>query len=227
MTTSIPAVVTLRTGNLYDPSFSTPYSFHLNVGIQRGLRPGLVLSVDYLYQRGVHSVLGHEANRHGAADILSVPSALAVMNGLHDALGCPPGWDGVDCAIAAGATITDYGAFGRGGCEWASPGSPNPCAFPGMNPNFNSVGIFGLQGKSPKFLVQVMSQAWLAQSIALRFGGDGKALVVPVAQDSLSNLAALAFLGRLRRAATSESGSCATEENSCGAGGPGSAGRSV
>lgn len=138
---------TLRTG-MYDPSFSTPYSFHLNAGIQRELRPGLVLSVDYLYQRGVHSILGRNFNRIGAADTLSVPNALAVMDGLHDALGCPPGPDGVDCAIDAGATISDYGAFGLGGCEWASPGSPNPCAFPGMNPNFNGITIWGMQGKS-------------------------------------------------------------------------------
>ncbi|MBZ5515494.1 MAG: carboxypeptidase regulatory-like domain-containing protein [Acidobacteriia bacterium] len=146
---------TLHTGYLYDPSFSTSYSFHFNAGIQRELRPGLVLSVDYLYQRGVHSPLGRDFNRLGAADTLSVPNAVAVMDGLHDALGCPPGPDGVDCAIAAGVTISDYGAFGLGACEWASPGSPNPCAFPGMNPNFNVVGILGMQGKSRYNALQV------------------------------------------------------------------------
>ena len=61
----------------------------------------------------------------------------------------------MDCAIAAAATISDYGAFGLGGCEWASPGSPNPCAFPGMNPNFNWMGIFGMQGKSRYNALQV------------------------------------------------------------------------
>jgi len=140
---------------LYHPSFSTPYSFHFNAGLQRELRPGLILSVDYLYQRGLHSILGRNFNRIGAANTLSVPNALAVMDGLHDALGCPPGEAGVDCAIAAGATISDYGAFGLGGCEWASPGSPNPCAFPGMNPNFNGITIWGMQGKSRHNALQV------------------------------------------------------------------------
>jgi len=146
---------TLRTLYLYDPSFSTPYSFHFNAGIQHELRPGLVLSMDYLYQRGVHSILGRNSNRLGAADTLSVPNALAVMDRLHGILGCPPGKDGVDCAIASGATISDYGAFGLGICEYASPGFPNPCAFPGLNPNFNLVDILGMQGKSRFNALQV------------------------------------------------------------------------
>ncbi|MBZ5561929.1 MAG: hypothetical protein LAP13_05860 [Acidobacteriia bacterium] len=94
-------------------------------------------------------------NRLGAADTLSVPNALAVMDGLHRVLGCPTGTAGVDCAIAAGATISDYGAYGLGGCGWASPGSPNPCAFPGMNSNFNSMAILGMQGKSRYNALQV------------------------------------------------------------------------
>jgi hypothetical protein len=150
---------TLRTNinssGINDPSFSTPYSFHFNVGIQRELRPGLVLSVDYLTQRGVHSILERDFNRLGAADTLSVPNALAVMDGLQSSLGCPAGSAGVDCAIAAGATISDYGALGLGGCSWASPGSPNPCAFPGMNANFNTIGILGTQGKSRYNALQV------------------------------------------------------------------------
>jgi hypothetical protein len=140
---------------VYDQAFTTPYSFHLNVGIQRELRPGLVLSVDYLYQRGLHSLLGRDFNRIGAADTLSIPNALAVMEGLQGALGCPPGQGGVDCAIAAGATISDYGAFGLGRCESALPGIPNPCAFPGVNPNFNSMRIDGTQGKSGYKALQV------------------------------------------------------------------------
>lgn len=135
-------------GGIFDPSFSTPYSFHFNAGFQHELRPGLVLSVDYLYQRGLHSLLGRNFNRSGAADTLSVPSALAAMDGLQGALGCPPGLAGVDCTIASGVAISDYGAFGLGGCVWALPGIPNPCAFPGMNPNFNIVRIRGMQGKS-------------------------------------------------------------------------------
>ena len=135
-------------GGIFDPSYSTPYSFHLNAGIQRELRPGLILSVDYLYQKGVHSMLTREFNRVGAADTLSIPNALAVMDGLHGDLGCPPGPGGVDCAIASGATISDYGARGLGTCASALPGIPNPCAFPGMNSYFNSLAIVGMQGKS-------------------------------------------------------------------------------
>ena len=41
-----------------------------------------------------------------------------------------------------------YGNFGLGKCEFAQPGIPNPCAFPGMNPNFNFMGIIWNQGIS-------------------------------------------------------------------------------
>ena len=152
---------TLGAFYLYDPSFSTPYSFHFNAGVQHELHRGLVLSVDYLFHRGVHSLLARDFNRIGAADTLSVPNALAIMDGLHASLGCSPGQSGVDCAVAAGATISDYGAFGLGICEWASPGSQNRCAFPGMNPNFNVMRILGTQGKSSYKALQVQVRGGL------------------------------------------------------------------
>ena len=38
--------------NLFAPNFRTPYSIQLNVGVQHEFRPGTVLSVDYLRNRG-------------------------------------------------------------------------------------------------------------------------------------------------------------------------------
>jgi len=109
------------------------------------------------------------------------------MDSLQGALGCPPGQAGVDCAIAAGARISDYGAFGLGSCEWAAPASPNPCAFPGLNPNFNRMGIVGMQGKSRYNALQVQLRGALPNL--------GKAIREwnVTASDSLSRYAATSY----------------------------------
>lgn len=137
-------------GNIFDPNYKTPYSFQLNAGVQRELRPGLVLSADYLRNRGVHYILRRDANRLGAADSLNVANARAAVIATHAAFGCPAAATSaaVNCAIAAGATIEDYAANGLGSAGAASPGSPNPFAFPGLNPNFNSMQLLGMQGLS-------------------------------------------------------------------------------
>ena len=91
--------------SLFDPDYKTPYSIHLNLGVQRELRPGLVLSVDYLRILGLHSIMRRDWNRVGAADTLNIANARAAMDAVHGALGCPAGPAGVNCAIAAGANM--------------------------------------------------------------------------------------------------------------------------
>lgn len=147
-------------GVVFDPNYVTPYSFQLNVGVQRELGPGLVLSVDYLHHRGVHYILRHDFNRLGAADTLNVANAQAVLIATHAAFGCPanPSPAAVNCAIAAGATIEDYAGNGlgaAGGASGPSPVTPNPFAFPGIDPNFNSMQLLGMQGLSSYNALQV------------------------------------------------------------------------
>jgi hypothetical protein len=140
---------------MFDPDYKTPYSFHTNLGIQHELRPGLVISVDYLRNLGLHSIVRRNFNRNGAADTLNIINALAAMDAVHNSLGCPTGQAGVNCAIAAGANIESYAANGLGRSEAASPSNPNPSAFPGLNPNFNSMNINGMQGRSTYNALQV------------------------------------------------------------------------
>jgi hypothetical protein len=145
-----PTIFEINRGTAYllEPNYKTPYSFQVNVGIQRELRPGLVLSVDYLRQRGLHYAVARDYNRMGAADTLNVPNALAAMNALQSGLGCPLGPAGVNCAVASGATIEDYAANGLGMGAAASANVPNLFAFPGANPNFNSMVLIGSQGQT-------------------------------------------------------------------------------
>jgi len=147
--------ITLSPAGVYDPDYRTPYSFHVNLGVQRELRPGLVLSVDYVRILGLHSIMRHDWNRVGAADTLNVMNSRAAIDATHSMLGCPGGPAGVDCAIAAGANIESYAAYGLGRGEAASPSNPNPFAFPGLNPDFNSMNLGGFQGRSTYNALQI------------------------------------------------------------------------
>jgi hypothetical protein len=147
--------ISRSTGSLFDPNYRTPYSVHLNLGAQRELRPGLVLSVDYVRILGLHSIMRRDWNRVGAADTLNIANARAAIDAVHDTLGCPSGPAGVDCALAAGANVELYAAYGLGRSEAASPSNPNPFAFPGLNPSFNTMNIYGMQGRSTYRALQI------------------------------------------------------------------------
>jgi hypothetical protein len=70
------------------------------------------------------------------------------MNTVHAARGCPAGAAGVDCAIAAGATLTTYVTAGLSSTAGASSTGPSTSAFPGMNPNFNGITLLTTSGFS-------------------------------------------------------------------------------
>jgi hypothetical protein len=130
--------------NFISPDYRTPYSMQFNVGIQREIRPGTVLTVDYLRNVGVHYLLAYDTNHVGDARFLNKTAALNAINVTNASFGCPAGTAGISCAIAAGATIVDYAGNGLdsgnsylGGTPASLNGlTPNTgAAFPGINPN--------------------------------------------------------------------------------------------
>jgi hypothetical protein len=136
---------------LYSPNFQTPRSYQMNVGFQRELRPGTIISVDYLRNVGVHTLLAIDENHDGDAAFLDPAGALAAINATNTAKGCPAGSAGINCAIAAGATIADYagngltsGTLGAGG----GPAGVGTVAFPGKNPKFGIVQFLEPVGRS-------------------------------------------------------------------------------
>ena len=141
--------------NTFGPNYATPYSFQFHAGVQRELRPGLVLSVDYVRNRGLHLLNRLDQNRLGAADTLSSANALAAMNAVQAKSMCPLGPAGVDCAIAAGATIATYAAQGLGRAGNATPSSLNNSAFPGLNPSFNGMTLIATTGISTYNAMQI------------------------------------------------------------------------
>ncbi len=60
---------------LFAPNFRTPYSIQLNAGIQHEFRPGTVLSVDYVRNRGLHYLVYYDTNHVGAARYLDKNAA--------------------------------------------------------------------------------------------------------------------------------------------------------
>jgi len=137
------------------PDYRTPYAWQFNIGLQRELRPGLVLSVDYVFNRGMNYPLERDFNRVGAADTFNMANALAAMNAVQANLGCPLGPAGVNCAIASRTTIEAYAANGLGFGESAALGTPNFFAFPGMNPDFNHMQLTSMSGRSSYNALQV------------------------------------------------------------------------
>ena len=66
--------------NLFAPNFRTPYSIQLNAGIQHEFRPGTVLSVDYVRNRGLHYLLYYDTNHVGAARYLDKNAAAGAIS---------------------------------------------------------------------------------------------------------------------------------------------------
>ncbi len=145
-----------RTCVTFAPDYHTPYSIQFNIGVQRQLRPGLVLSVDYVRNRSLRYTLRRDLNRLGAADTLDVDRALAAMNKVQLPLGCPPGPAGVDCAIAKHVLFSAYVAQGLGASgTGATSAGPNPSAFPGLEPAFNRMQVITSEGISTYDALQV------------------------------------------------------------------------
>jgi hypothetical protein len=136
---------------LFAPGYKTPRSLQVNVGIQREIRRGMVFSADYLRNVETRTLLSVDVNHEGDVKNFNAGAASAAIDATNAAFGCGTGSAGVDCAIAAGASMSDFAAFGLGtsadvggvACPFAAdPTDPTgttllnrPCAFPGRNPN--------------------------------------------------------------------------------------------
>jgi hypothetical protein len=138
---------TLDTGNglLYN-KYKRPYSIMFNIGVQREIKPGLVLSVDYLRNRGVHFGQLIELNRVGAANTLNVAAAQAAIaataNGFTPCMGMT-GSSAIDCVIGAGGSITNFAGKGLD-----AGSGVDGFAFQGNNPNFRTIGVIAPVGLS-------------------------------------------------------------------------------
>jgi hypothetical protein len=128
--------------NLFYPNYQTPRSVQMNIGIQRELRPGMVLTVDYLRNISTHTLLSGDTNHVGDSRFFDMGNAQAAI--ATTLANC--GVTSIDAAIASGtcpgtqgphrATMADFQANGLDSGYVLCSGGPCPkAAFPGVNKN--------------------------------------------------------------------------------------------
>ncbi len=132
--------------SLIDTNYRTPRGYQFNIGVQREIKAGLVLAVDYVHNRGTNFNLIVDRNRLGAANTLDVAIAQQAIAATLAGFGCPD----IDCVIAAGGTITDFADNGLG-----KGSALDGFAFRGQNPNFRDMGVIQSIGLSRFQALQV------------------------------------------------------------------------
>jgi len=147
---------------LLAPNYRTARSIHFNAGIQREIRPGTLLSVDYVRNVALHFLLATDVNHVGDARFLNAANALAAINATTSgnplSAGCPlaasagaSSQAAVDCYLAkvSGASIGDFAGNGLDSGVTLTGGFPAPnAAFPGINPNFGQMQMLFPSGRS-------------------------------------------------------------------------------
>ncbi len=122
---------------LFAPDYKTPRATQINVGIQRELTPGMVLSVDYVRNVTTALPLGIDVNHTGDVRFFYKQNALTAISATTAQFGCGGGTSAaaINCAIAAGATISAFAANGLDSQGDLGGTCATGCAFGGLNPN--------------------------------------------------------------------------------------------
>jgi hypothetical protein len=154
----------LYANGIYGAPFVSPYSIQFNGGIQREIRPGTILTVDYVHNATLKVPMLIDVNHVGAARFLNKAGAQAAIAATTAAFNCAGGTSAgaINCAINNGATIEDFAGNGldslnqvTGGYAASNAGVPQ-VAFGGANPNVGT-GLFILpKGRSAYDALQVV-----------------------------------------------------------------------
>jgi hypothetical protein len=124
---------------MLDPGFRAPRSLEMNIGFQEEIRPRTILSVDFVRNVGTHYLMGVDENHTGDVRYFVKSAALQASSSTSLAFGCGAGSDSgaIECAIAAGAQMTDFAQRGLTSSADFDQACGvlfgYPCAFPGVN----------------------------------------------------------------------------------------------
>jgi len=133
--------------DLFYPGYRTPRSWQMNIGIQREIRPGMVLSADYIRNIGEHFLIAEDVNHSGAARSFSQANASAARDLAQTTNGCSAGSGQATCMVANLGQAAAQSAYSGAGLDsniQAVGGAPCPtCAFPGTNPISGNQGLVG------------------------------------------------------------------------------------
>jgi hypothetical protein len=153
----------------YSPDYRSPRSYQFNVGLQHEIWKGGVLTADYIRNVSTRFDFAIDQNHVGDARFLSVPAADAAIAKTTTAAGCAGGTTAaaINCAIAAGDTITDFAVNGldSGNALGSGPANLSGAAFGGINRNVG-VGDFQVpEGRSTYNALQMSYKQQMANPI--------------------------------------------------------------
>jgi Carboxypeptidase regulatory-like domain len=141
----------------FAPDFQTPRSFQFNIGIQRELHRGTVLSVDYVRNVETHSLLGVDLNHTGDTRYFNLAGAQQAINQTvsdcqavsFTAALAPGGCLPLEPA-SIGAQMSDFAARGldTSSEQGVVACPPAGCAFPGLNNTVSNLNFLLPIGRS-------------------------------------------------------------------------------
>jgi hypothetical protein len=147
---------------MFAPDYRTPRSVQMNLGVQHQIRPGMILSADYLRNVETHFLLNVDANDVGAARYFNLASAqtakATTLKNCGAAIGalCPT--DPANGTTDGGSWtprpvgITDFTNWGLGTAQDVGESCVvalgYPCAFPGINPRYGQTSFLQPVGRS-------------------------------------------------------------------------------
>ena len=156
--------------NLFNPNYRSPRSVVMNIGIQRQLHPGMILSVDYIRNVQTHFLLGVDQNHAGdishfnpsganaaiAATIANCGGGVTTVGQTYSApCATDPSTGTSDGGtyVPRPATIADYAGQGLGSSADMGGNSciaavGHPCAFGGINPIAPPLNFLSPVGRS-------------------------------------------------------------------------------
>jgi Carboxypeptidase regulatory-like domain len=142
---------------LYHPDFRAPRSVEMNIGIQREIRPGMILSAEFVRNVQTHYFLNIDENHTGdvryfnkaaAQEAIAATLGLCGVGSIDQAIVlCPmnPAGPNQNGYVPRPATMADFAGNGLttsadfgSVCSFKSvitPSATYGCAFPGINPN--------------------------------------------------------------------------------------------
>jgi hypothetical protein len=149
--------------SMFNPDYRSPRSVQMNLGIQREIHHGMVVSADYVRNVQTHFLLGVDENHAGDTRYFNKTAAQQAIADTLSACGAST----INGAIAncsavngtntdgspVGANIGNFASFGLGStfdmggnsCPFAVG---HPCAFGGVNPNAPPINLLSPVGRS-------------------------------------------------------------------------------
>ncbi|MHB8215145.1 MAG: TonB-dependent receptor [Candidatus Sulfotelmatobacter sp.] len=161
--------------SMFNPNYKSPRSVVMNIGIQHEIRPGMILSADFIRNVQTHFLLGVDQNHAGSIGTFNMAGAQAAIaatlancgGGVTSVIGSYSGNcandpsngtnDGGTYGTAANparpANMADFAGNGLGSSSDMGGSSclaalGHNCAFPGINPNAPPLGFLSPVGRS-------------------------------------------------------------------------------